>query len=333
MTNKEKIDSIIIIVVSKKDRFRKLCDERDDIPLFMQAWWMDAVCNPNEKIWDVFLVELNGDIIAAMPYHLLNKCYFKMILLPPLTQYNGIWIKYPECQSNYQRLSFEKMIMTNIINQLNESGISFFQQNFYHNITNWQPFYWLGFKQTTRYTYILKNISNVENIFKNIHSFKQKHIKKAKRNLLVDFEMSADDFYKFHSKSLSLNKKTIFYSESLFKNIHNTAIRRQQGKIIAIRDNDNNIHSATFVIWDKESAYYLISAIDPQFKSSGASSLMVWEAILYLSNKTKNFDFEGSMIESVAKTFEEFGAEQTPYFTILKSNYLLPIIMNLQKRM
>jgi len=319
----------MVNIVNKKDRYRKLCDERNDIPLFMQAWWMDAVCNPTKKRWDVFLVEYKGEIIGAMPYHLLNKYYFKIILLPPLTQYNGIWIKYPENQSINQRLRFEKMIMTNIIDQIDDSGISFFQQNFYHNITNWQPFYWLGFKQSTRYTYILKNISNTENIFNNIHSFKQKHIKKAQRNLHVDFDMSADEFYKFHSESLSLNKKTIFYSEKLFKNIHTFAIERQQGKIIAIRDNDDNIHSAAFVIWDKESAYYLISAIHPQFKSSGASSLMVWEAILYLADKTKNFDFEGSMIESVAKTFEEFGAEQTPYFIISKSNSFFSIYMNL----
>lgn len=329
MSNNKKIDSIMVNELNKKDRYRKLCDESNDIPLFMQAWWMDAVCGSEKKVWDVFLVENNGEIIGVMPFHLLNKYRFKIILLPPLTQYNGIWIKYPENQSSNQRLHFEKNIMTNIIDQIDDSGISFFQQNFYHNITNWQPFYWRGFKQSTRYTYILKNISNTESIFNNIHSFKQKHIKKAQRNLHVDFDLNADEFYKFHSDSLSLNKKNISYSKKLFKNIHTFAIERQQGKIIAIRDNDDNIHSAAFVIWDKESAYYLISAIHPQFKSSGASSLMVWEAILYLANKTKNFDFEGSMIESVAKTFEEFGAEQTPYFTISKLNYFFSVYMNL----
>jgi hypothetical protein len=328
MSNK-KIDSIMVNAVDKKEQYRKLCKHRSDIPLFMQAWWMDAVCNSDKKYWDVFLVEFKGEIIGAMPYHLLTKYYFKIILLPLLTQYNGIWIKYPENQSNNQRFRFEKMIMTNIIDQINDSGISFFQQNFYHNITNWLPFYWLGFKQSTRYTYILKNISDTEKIFNNIHSFKQKHIKKAQRTLHVDFDMTPEEFYKFHSESLSLIKKTIFYSDILFKNIHTLATERQQGKIIAIRDNEDNIHSATFVVWDKESAYYLISAIHPEFKSSGASSLMVWEAILFLADKTKNFDFEGSMIESVAKTFEEFGAEQTPYFIISKSNYLFSTYMNL----
>lgn len=29
----------------------------------------------------------------------------------------------------------------------------YFNMNFHYSITNWLPFYWRGFKQTTRYTY------------------------------------------------------------------------------------------------------------------------------------------------------------------------------------
>jgi hypothetical protein len=56
---------------------------------------------------------------------------------------------------------------------------------------------------------------------------------------------------------------------------------------------------------------------------------MVWEAILFLADKTKDFDFEGSMIEGVAKAFEEFGAEQKAYFNISKFNYIFSLYMNL----
>lgn len=303
-----------------KDLYRQLCIECMDIPLFMQAWWMDAVCIAENKKWDVFLVEQNSSIIAAMPYHFFKKLGFNIIIQPQHTQYNGVWFQYPKNQTINERLSYEKMAMTQIIHQINESKISLFQQNFHFNFTNWHPFYWNGFQQTTRYTYILNDISNTDIVFQNFHTFKQKHIKKAQRDLKVDFDLKADEFHDFHSQSLRKSKNKIFYSKELFKSIVDSATTRNQGKIIAIRDKDNNLHSAAFVVWDFESAYYLISAINPDSKSSGASSLMVWEAIKYLSDKSKKFDFEGSMIENVAKSFEEFGAVQTPYFKISKYN-------------
>lgn len=320
------------IIEYNKNRYRTLCDTVCDIPLFLQAWWMDAVCEPDNKKWDVFLIEQNKEIIAAMPYHFIEKLGVKMVFQPTHTQYNGIWINYPKNQTNNQRLRFEKMAMTQIIDQINEANIRVFQQNFYHQITNWHPFYWKGFKQTTRYTYILKNIADTTQIFGNFHSFKQKHIKKAQQQLVVDYSLSPQDFYSFHASTLASYNKTLFYSEKLFLSIFKNAQMRNQAQIIAIRDLQNNLQTAAYIVWDRQSAYYLISAIDPKYKSTGASSLMVWEAIRYLADKTENFDFEGSMIENVAKSFEEFGAEQTPYFEITRSNLLFSTLVELLKK-
>lgn len=42
----------------KKELYRKLCEQEPSIPLFSQAWWLDAVCG--EAAWDVALVEKGG---------------------------------------------------------------------------------------------------------------------------------------------------------------------------------------------------------------------------------------------------------------------------------
>ena len=64
------------------------------------------------------------------------------ILLPKLTQSNGVYINYPLEQSCKKKLSFEKKIYNNIITKINNLGITFFIQNFHHSFTNWLPFYW-----------------------------------------------------------------------------------------------------------------------------------------------------------------------------------------------
>jgi len=304
------------LYMTNKERYRILCEEKP-IPLFMQAWWLDAVCVEG-KTWDVLLYEENGKILAVMPYHLLKKWGFKIILNPQFTQYNGVWIDYPADCKLHKRYSFEKKIMDNLIDQLEALKPSFYSQWFHYSVTNWQPFYWKKFSQTTRYTYQIKDLSNIEKIYQSFNYAKQKHIKKD-NNLQVDFCTSADDFFNFHKECLKWKKAEIAYSRNLFLSIYNESINRKQGVIISLKDIHQNLHSALFVIWDRNNAYSIISAINPQFKSNGTSTKIVWEAIKFVSNKTQIFDFGGSMIENVAQSFQQFGAEQIPYFTISKS--------------
>jgi len=303
---------------NNKECYRKLCEEKD-LPLFMQAWWLDAVCAPEGKLWDVLFAEENGKIIGVMPYHIIKKYGFKIIVQLQGAQYTGIWIDYPKDIKLHKRYSFEKRVMDSLIDQLEKLKVSFYSQNFHHSFTNWQPFYWRGFQQTTRYTYRINDLNDLENVFENFSYAKQKHIKKENDDLLVDCSLSVDEFYDFHKETLKHKNAKIEYSRELFLSIYNEVVKREQGKIIALKDKNKNLHSALFFAWDKNSAYALISAINPQFKSDGASTKMFWEAIKFVSDKTNAFDFEGSMIEGVAQSFQQFGAEQVPYFNITKS--------------
>ena len=130
--------------------------------------------------------------------------------------------------------------------------------------------------------------------------------------------------------TLSKQNEKISYSFDLFERIYKAGYRKNAAKTIYATDIDGNMHAALFVIWDSQSAYNLISTIDPDFRNSGAATLLVKEIIKYVSTQTKKFDFEGSMIEGVENSFRQFGAVQKPYFTIYKTNSrLLTIKQNL----
>ena len=49
-------------------------------------------------------------------------------------------------------------------------------------------------------------------------------------------------------------------------------------------------------------------------RNSGATSLVMWQAIQFVATVSQVFDFEGSMIEPVERLFRGFVAFQTPYF-------------------
>jgi hypothetical protein len=62
---------------------------------------------------------------------------------------------------------------------------------------------------------------------------------------------------------------------------------------------------------------------DPALRNSGATSMVLWQAITFAATVTKRFDFEGSMLEPVERFFRAFGARQTPYFRVTRSGRLM----------
>lgn len=314
--------------MTNKEKYREFCKRETGIPIFSIDWWLDAVC-PDNKYWNVVLVEKGGQIAASMPYIIGRKHGFKTIEMPMLTQNLGPYIKYPDNLKYEAKLSYEKEIMTELINQLPD--VAFFNQNFNYSISNWLPFYWKGFQQTTKYTYVIEDTSDLKNVESNFSHAKRKNLKKCKDLVNIIFDIDAKTFYENHKMTLQKQGQTISYSFELFNKIYDSAYNHNSAKTIAAFDKDGNLNSALFIIWDNVSAYDLISTIDPDYRNNGSATLLVLEAIKLASKKALKFDFEGSMIEGVENSFRQFGTVQKPYFTISKTYSKLYKILSLTK--
>ncbi|MBO4741857.1 MAG: hypothetical protein J5605_09515, partial [Bacteroidales bacterium] len=122
--------------MTDKEQYKYLCETHSEVPLFLQHWWMDAVCKG--KQWDVFLYRNgDGEIQAVLPYLVGKKLGMKYILQPQLTQFNGVWYLRNDFKSENERLSFEKKVCTYFAECLKNLNISYFNQNFTPHFTNW----------------------------------------------------------------------------------------------------------------------------------------------------------------------------------------------------
>lgn len=302
--------------MTPKDKYRKLCKTESSIPIFSKDWWLDAVCGGNN--WDVVVIEKGGDIVAVLPFYMKEELGFKQIIMPPLTQTMGPWIKYPERQKYVRKLSYEKEIMNLLIKQI--PYFHSFEQNFHYSVTNWLPFYWKGFKQTTRYTYRIEDLKDLDIIWNGFRENIRTDIRKAKRKVCVFSNSSIEQFFQINILTFTRQGLAIPYSIEFIKHIDEVSLKNNVRKIFFAKDAKNRIHAALYLIWDDASAYYLLGGDDPELRNSGANSLIMWEAIQFASTVTLSFDFEGSMIEPVERFFRAFGAKQVPYFKILNDN-------------
>ncbi len=315
-----------------KERYKELCETERSIPLMLQYWWLEAVC-PGQ--WEVLFAEEKEQIVGVLSYHFRTKAGFRFFIQPQCTQYGGIWIKRNEaamCEG--ERLSREKRIFGKLIDQLEKCKPDYYEQCLHHTLTNWLPFYWQGFQQTTRYTYIIESIGNHEKCLSRFSPSKQRQIRKAEGKFTLDLNLAPDEFYTAHKQALQDGRnEPIQYSYQFFQSLWKTATARRQGQIFALRDKEGKVHSAHFIVWDKATAYDLLYFIRPECASSGASTLIVAEILKWLINKTKSFDFEGSMIEGVENSYRQFGTVQKPYFQISKRfNPIAGMLIGLKKK-
>ena len=301
-------------MMENKEKYKLFCKQEDGVPIFNKDWWLDAVCGENN--WNVVLMEKGGSVVGALPYYINKKVWFNRIQMPLLTQTMGPYIIYPVNQKYYKHLSWEKEIYSDLITQLPK--YDFFQQSFSPQITNWLPFYWLGFKQTTRYTYRIKGITEeqLENEYET--DIRRRKKKAVNLGITVDELYSVDDFFFLNKKTFNRKNMQIPYSKDIVKRIYDTCIMHSAVKMFAARLSDGTIIAASFLVYDDNTVYYLMGGVDPVTKDMGGMDMVLHRSILFALQSGKVFDFEGSMVESIEKYFRSFGAIQIPYFQVYR---------------
>ncbi len=303
---------------NNKEKYKQWCDNNKDIPLFYQHTYYQALFDNN---WDIALDIRDEKIVGCLPYIIRSKFGFKKINPELFLPYQGVWINYPPNQKYATKIGFEKEVCENLLKQL--PNVAHYHQMFHPNFTNWMAFYWKGFEQTTRYTYIINHNPNIDAIFDAFKSNLKWEIRKAEKNINVSSSENIEQLYELKKQDYLIKNIPLNVPFEKLNKLYQHCKKNNCGELLTATDENKNIHAMMLLVWDKHTAYYLFSATNHQFKNSGAMSLLIWEAIKKMNALGKHFNFEGSMIKSVEKHFRAFGGIQTPYFNIKKTNSLL----------
>ncbi len=298
--------------MTNKELYAELCQQVNDIPLFMQHWWMEGVCAG--KQWDVLLsLDETGAIKAALPYLIGKRLGMRYILMPQQTQIGGIWIR-SDLRENMMEV---QRICHDMQKQLEHLRLAYYYQHFPLLSTTPAIMKTLGFRVKERVTYRIEDLTNLDDVIASFSKNKKRQLQKA-LSLQADFNLGSEAFYQFHSQCLQEQDKEITYTREFFLVMYQKAMKHHCGQIIAIRNADGVLLAAAFVVWDKHSLYYLIPCYSPTYKDSGASALLALEAIRFARKQGVAFDFEGSMERGIANHYKQFGSTATLYYSVEK---------------
>ena len=210
-------------------------------------------------------------------------------------------------------------MMEELIAQLPKTDA--FIQHFLPNFTNWLPFYWKNFQQTTRYTYRLA-IDDPDAVYRHFSDKTRYKIRKANKIVTVREDLSAEQFHDVHQMTFDRQGLPTPFSLDLFLKFDKALEQHDARKMFFAVDQDQNIHSALYIIIDKEIAYMHFLGSNPTFRKSESVNFLYWHVIQYLTEQRGIYliDFQGSMMKNVENIFRRLRATQVPYFSITQDN-------------
>lgn len=286
--------------------------------IFQQPWWLDATA-PGR--WDEVRIEEGGKTVARLPFTVREKFGVRVLGQPALTQTLGPWIEPLPDERPDRRLAREKDLFSKLIQKLPKHDV--FRQNFSPEITNWLPFHWKGFSQTTKYTYALDLDTSPDELLRNMSKNTRKRVRKAERELAIEKSRELGPLLRLSKMTFRRQGLLRPYSDEYLERI-DIAVKSHgfRSLRVAYGRTTGQEHAAAYAIGCQKRVYMLVSGADPALRASGAGYGTKWATIRDASDASRIFDFEGSMLEGVELFNRSFGATQIPYFNITNSNII-----------
>ena len=280
--------------------------------IFQQPWWLDAVA-PGQ--WDEVTCEHDGRVVARLPFVVRGRPRLRMLTQSSLTQTLGPWIERSDA-SPPRALGHEHELLAELEAKLPPAQA--FLQQFSPVMLNALPFHWAGYKLEVRYTYRLEGLRSTESLWDGLRNNLRREIRKARKRVTVVEGLGVDRFFDVLAKTYERQSIPTPHSEAELERLHAACARRRAGTMLFARDDADRVHAVAWVVWDRHAAYYLLAGAEPGLRTSGASSLLMWEAIMRAREATDVFDFHGSMVQPVERFVRGFGGRQTPYLSVTR---------------
>jgi GNAT acetyltransferase-like protein len=282
--------------------------------IFQQPWWLDALA-PGR--WDEATVERNGRVVARLPYVVRGRRPLRVLTMPPLTQTLGPWVE-PSTAKPAHALAEEIELLAALEAALPAADA--FVQQFSPTMLNALPFYWAGYSLELQYTYRLDGLRSEEALWDGLRGNIRREIRKARKRVEVRDDLGLDRFHAVWAKTFARQGLEPPASLAELVRLDAACAARDARAMLFAQDEEDRTHAVAYAVWDEHAAYYLLGGGDPELRTSGASSLLMWESILRARAVTDVFDFEGSMLQPVERFFRGFGSRQAPYLRVSRTS-------------
>lgn len=288
--------------VRRREEYADVARGLPDLPVFLEPWWLDAVAGPS--MWSAVVIERRG-VLSVLPYVVRRRLGLSYISQPLLTQHLGPWFSKAPSEIN---LGLQHQLLDGLAESLPKAFG--YRQAWAPEITNWLPWSWRSFKQTSRCTYRVPGGNSVDSVWSQLEGRCRNDIRSAQSR--PDFEISRSN----DVESVIEVVASVFSRQNLRSPLDDLDFRAFDERLA--QGSHRQIFTATvgekcvavaYTVQGRAHTYYLLGGTSPE-SVRGALTACVWKAIEDSLFEGKGFDFEGSMLRPVEQFIRAFSPEQ-----------------------
>ncbi len=194
-----------------------------------------------------------------------------------------------------------------------------FDYVFHPDYLNWSPFYWAGFKQEARYTYVISELDDWDKVWAQFQGRVRTSYRKAEKSgIVLDAAIDPREFYSIYRLSFERQGGFVPMPEKRFLDVVRKLSVESAVSLIGGRDEKGALHAVAGVVSGIGTSYLLWNGFNHKLPQVGANTFVIANAVRGSIGRSSTFDFEGSMIEPIQRFYVGFGGTLTPYSRIWK---------------
>lgn len=300
--------------MESKQLYKAVCQQADDLPLFLQYWWLDAVC-PH---WEVAIARKGDQVAGVWPYQVEKKLWVGLRRSPVLTPYLGPHVFFPADLKPGNRDAYEHEVISSLLQQMPDEKV--WTVAIQPGCIQAGLFRSFGLKSEARQTFLVDLQRPEETIFGGFRDNLRRNIRAAEKELqIVSDPGHIEKLFEFQRQTLQRKSRSIGYDFPLMNRLFEHTLSKGSGCLWAALRNDK-VLALVWVVWDKHTCYYLAGGQNPDAEGYKAMSALLWHAMKEARRTgLRTFDMEGSMDPGVERFFRSFGGTRQLYLVLRRN--------------
>jgi hypothetical protein len=264
-----------------------------NVSLFHEYWWLEAVtagCFSEVKV-------KQGDYLAGqLPFVVARHRGLRILGIPDFTHLLGPVVNSSDGKPQ-TRIRNGLSTVESLIVQL--PPFDFFKQTIDPTLDDGLAlidglaFQIQGFEIGHQYTFQIDCRADLDTLLAGMHCKVRQHIRRAEEQRAVETVDDPQKFVNFYVANLKKRSLRSYMQLDRFTALFSECRARNCGVILAARQPDSVPIAMTFLVWDDQKMYYLMSARDTDVRDNGSANLLVWSAMKRAHELGLVFDLDG----------------------------------------
>lgn len=269
--------------------------------IYHESWWLDTATDGH---WGEATVTEQGTVVGRMPYLIEGKPGLRISGMPSLVRTLGPVIS-PPMSGGGASLARRIAITHALIDQL--PRFAWFGQVFDPRIKDATVFALRGFAVGHAYTFLIPAGRTEDELWDGVTFKTRNHIRKAAKTLAVTSSVQPDEFCRFYNDNLGAEPN--HHGQARMRQLVQAILERQAGTLLGARARDGALAAAVCIVWDRAAARYLLATRRVDIAGSGATMLLIWEALRLACQRGIGFDFDGVTSPAMLEFLAAFGGD------------------------